>query len=153
MPLYSGFNAIDADNLDVSDDRVFLLDNTLLTPIFQSYTNSNGLLNQTDNLALAKLLADHAHSLGLAIAQKNTADLGTTGKLTVGFDFAIAEQCQEYGECCTYSGVYGTSWVDVEYDEDYFDEACTNGESAISVILRDEDVVANCDEGYVYKEC
>ena len=75
-----GFQAIEPDNLD-------------------SWTRSSTQLSKTNNVTLAKLLATHAHSIGLAIAQQNTPQLGSTGKTSIGFDFAIAEECQVYAEC------------------------------------------------------
>ncbi|KAL0069680.1 hypothetical protein AAF712_003338 [Marasmius tenuissimus] len=52
-----GFNAIEADNLD-------------------TFTRSANLLTKANNLAYAKLLADHAHSLNLAFGQKNAGRVG-----------------------------------------------------------------------------
>ena len=68
-------------------------------------------------MALAKLLAAHAHGQGLAIAQKNTPQLGTAGKRRVGFDFAIAEECQVYAECAAYTNVYGANVIEIEYTD------------------------------------
>jgi len=42
---------------------------------------------------------------GLAIAQKNTAELGATGR--AGFDLAIAEECYANRECGEYTRPYG----------------------------------------------
>lgn len=76
-----GFNAIEPDNLD-------------------TFTRSDGLLTKTGNLALAQLFTTYAHSIDLAVAQKNTGgELGSSGKTTAGFDFAVAEECQYYNEC------------------------------------------------------
>lgn len=134
-----GFNAIEPDNLD-------------------SYTRSNKLLTSSNNLALSKLIADHAHGLGLAIAQKNTADLGSSGKSTAGFDFAVTEECQVWDECGDYTDVYGTAVLEIEYtDSDnyaqVFKDACSARGSKISVILRDRDLVAKGQSGYHYEEC
>ncbi|KAJ7641204.1 glycoside hydrolase family 114 protein [Roridomyces roridus] len=135
-----GFNAIEPDNLD-------------------TFTRSNGLLTADNNLALAKLFTDHAHSLGLLVAQKNTGDeLGSTGKSAAGFDFALAEECNEYEECDSYTDVYGANVIEIEYtDADdasaNFKAVCKARGSSISVILRDRDVVASSDKAYHYEEC
>jgi hypothetical protein len=76
------------------------------------------ILTQINNLIYAKLLADHAHSKRLAVAQKNTAHIGSVGKTTVAFEFAIAEECQVNNECSSYqSNVYGSSMLEVEYTD------------------------------------
>lgn len=63
-----GFNAIEPDNLD-------------------TFSRSDNLLTDDDNLALAKILADYAHSKDLAFAQKNTGgELEGKGKDVAGFD-------------------------------------------------------------------
>uniref|UniRef100_A0A0W0FP49 alpha-galactosidase n=1 Tax=Moniliophthora roreri TaxID=221103 RepID=A0A0W0FP49_MONRR len=138
-----GFNAIEPDNLD-------------------TFTLSSGLLTMAGNLAYAKLLADHAHSLGLAFGQKNTgSELGSRGKTQVGFDFALAEECQVFDECDAYTDVYGGNVLEIEYvNEDLpqnglqnFRDACAARGSRISIIYRDVDVVASGQGGYVYQEC
>ncbi|KAJ7589052.1 glycoside hydrolase family 114 protein [Mycena floridula] len=133
-----GFNAIEPDNLD-------------------TFTRSNKLLTAADNLALAKLFTDHAHSVGLAVAQKNAGpELGSTGKATAGFDFAVAEECQEFDECDAYAAVYGNNYIEIEYTEDGIDDwndACAARGASISVIYRDIDVVPAGSKGYHYQEC
>ncbi|KQQ92759.1 hypothetical protein ASF62_13125 [Leifsonia sp. Leaf325] len=136
-----GFQAIEPDNLD-------------------SWTRSTSagkqLLTKANNLALAKLLAAHAHGKGLAIAQKNTPQLGTAGKKTVGFDFAIAEECQVYAECAAYTKVFGANVIEIEYTDNpisAYTTACAKQGTKISVILRDRDVVPRGKPGYVYRSC
>lgn len=120
----------------------------------QTYTRSDNLLSKTDNLALAQLFVTHAHSLGLSVAQKNTAELGTSGRDVAGFDFAIAEECQEFDECDQYSDVYGAQMLEIEYSQAQFDKACATGRGGkISVVFKDVDVVAEGEEGYKYSEC
>jgi hypothetical protein len=94
----------------------------------------------------------------LAIAQKNGGELGSTGKTTAGFDFAIVEECQEFQECDDYAAVYGTEFLEIEYtDEDdatgNFNDACRARGSSISVILRDRFVVPKGNPDYSYSEC
>ncbi|KAJ7628537.1 glycoside hydrolase family 114 protein [Roridomyces roridus] len=135
-----GFNAIEPDNLD-------------------TFTRSKGLLTADNNLALAKLFTDHAHSRGLLVAQKNTGgELGSKGKAQAGFDFAVAEECNEYDECGSYTDVYGAKVIEIEYtDADdasaNFKAACKARGSSISVILRDRQVVASSAKAYHYEEC
>jgi hypothetical protein len=133
----AGYQAIEPDNLD-------------------TWTRSKNLLTKADNVGLATLLAQHAHDKSLAIAQKNTTDLGSIGRTTVKFDFAVAEECQEYDECGKYTAVYGNNVIEIEYTDNprsTYTEACAAQGKAISVILRDRDVVTPDDEGYEYEYC
>lgn len=131
-----GYEAVEIDNLD-------------------SYTRSNDMLGAEDNLALARLYADAAHRVGLAIAQKNTAD--RAGDLhSAGYDFAITESCIEFEECADYTEHYDVV-LDIEYtdelDRDSFDAACADTDPALSVILRDHDLVKPSDDAYVFDSC
>ena len=132
-----GFQAIEPDNLD-------------------SWTRSKSQLTKANNVAMATLLAAHAHSKGLAIAQKNTSELGSTGKTSVGFDFAIAEECQVYTECDAYTGPYGNNVIEIEYTDNArsaYTKACAAQGKNISVILRDRDVVPSGESAYRYEAC
>ncbi|KAH6906485.1 glycoside hydrolase family 114 protein [Coprinopsis sp. MPI-PUGE-AT-0042] len=134
-----GFNAVEPDNLD-------------------TYTRSAGMLTQANNLALAKLIADHAHSRDLAIAQKNVAELGSVGKNTVGFDFAVAEECQVEEECQEYIDAYGDLVLEIEYTDNddadaVFAAACADHGSEIAVIYRDRDLVPSGQSEYHYEHC
>lgn len=132
-----GFSAVEPDNLD-------------------SWTRSKGLLTRQGNLALAALLTSYAHGRGLAVAQKNTGQLGTAGRDTAHFDFAIAEECQVYRECGSYTGPYGRHVVEIEYTDDgraAFTSACAARGPSISVVLRDPDVVPRGASGYRYEWC
>lgn len=133
----SGFQAVEPDNLD-------------------SWTRSKGVLDRADNVAFATLLAQRAHARGLAIAQKNTTELGSLGRTRVGFDFAIAEECQVYDECGAYTTVYGNQVIEIEYTDNprsAYTAACRAQGRKISVILRDRDVVAKGRAGYRYENC
>ena len=132
-----GFQAIEPDNLD-------------------SWTRSLNTLTRANNVAFATLLATHAHSLGLAIAQKNTSELGSTGRTSIGFDFAIAEECQVYAECGRYTGPYGNKVIEIEYTDtarSAFLTSCSAQGKNISVILRDRNVVARGQSTYHYEYC
>ncbi|KAI6220891.1 hypothetical protein M3Y99_01585300 [Aphelenchoides fujianensis] len=135
-----GFQAIEPDNLD-------------------SYTRSKKLITKQNNLDYAKLLAARAHAKNLAFAQKNDATVTKAQATTVGFDFGIVEECQEWKECGKFDAIYGDQWIEIEYtdvdDADaLFEAACQARGSRISLIQRDRDVVTPSNkEEYVYKLC
>lgn len=60
----------------------------------------------------------YAHEQGLAVAQKNVAELGTAGKEEIGFDFAITEDCQALGECGSYAEAFGDHFFQIEYTDE-----------------------------------
>ena len=61
-----------------------------------------------------KQFSDDAHALDLAIAQKNSAEL--VGRRTeLGTDFAVAEECNQFTECDTYTSGYGDHVIVIEY--------------------------------------
>ncbi|QHC70574.1 endo alpha-1,4 polygalactosaminidase [Rathayibacter sp. VKM Ac-2801] len=132
-----GFDAVEADNLD-------------------SYTRSGGRLTTSQALAFATLLTARAHRSGLAIGQKNGADHAAAGRRTVGFDFAVVEECQVYDECAAYTDVYGRQVYEIEYTDNgrsAYAEACAEQGRRISVTLRDRDVVPRGATGYVNRHC
>jgi hypothetical protein len=131
----AGYDAVEIDNLD-------------------SYTRSAGLITREDNLALAAILVDGAHAAGLAVGQKNAADLAAD--LAGTFDFAVAEECDRWQECGEYTAAYGRSVLAVEYADDLredFAAACAAPGRPESMILRDRDLVAAGAAGYVYETC
>ncbi|AQP47063.1 hypothetical protein BW730_05565 [Tessaracoccus aquimaris] len=131
-----GFAAVEFDNLD-------------------SHLRSHGLLTVDDNLALASLLVDRAHRAGLAAGQKNAAELVDRAR-EIGFDFAVAEECQEYDECDAYTEAYGRGVIQVEYadqPESNLAESCAARGGEISVVRRDRDLVAPGEEGYLAQWC
>jgi hypothetical protein len=74
-----GFDAVDPDNVD-------------------GYKNSSGFpLSAADQIAYNTMLAGLAHDRGLAVGLKN--DLDQIAELVRSFDFAVNEQCFQYGEC------------------------------------------------------
>jgi hypothetical protein len=133
----AGFQAVEPDNLD-------------------SWQRSDGALSAADNLALARLLIGRAHRLGLAIAQKNAAELARRGR-RLGFDFAIAEECQAYDECGAYTAAYGHEVIEIEYTDNggraNFARACRARGARISIILRDRGVVPAGQPGFVEQRC
>jgi len=63
-----------------------------------SYSNSNGLgLKAADQIDFNTFIAEQAHSRGLSVGLKN--DLDQVKSLESVFDWALNEQCNQYGEC------------------------------------------------------
>jgi len=116
-----GFDAVEYDNLD-------------------SFSRSHGLLTRGDAKAYAARLVRKAHSHELAVAQKNWAEWDGT---TVGFDFAIGEQCAQYHECGSYVASYGRHVLAVEYGDRAFRRACRGWGDRIAVVRRDVDLTAH----------
>ena len=132
----SGFDAVEIDNLD-------------------SYTRSGGALTAADNLAMATLYAHAAHRAGLAIAQKNAAEL-TPALRAAGYDFAVTESCVRFAECAAYQGRYPVV-LDIEYADELgpegFSAACTRPGRPAVMILRDHDLLTPAEDDYVYRSC
>lgn len=122
-----GFDAIEADNMDVHD-------------------NDSGFpVTAGHAIAYVRLLAATARGLGLKIGQKNVPDL--TEDLVDAFDFAIAESCYQDRSCKSYFAYVeaGKPVFDAEYTDRpiHFSKACEIGEKyGISMILKDRDLTA-----------
>ncbi|MFT4235782.1 MAG: endo alpha-1,4 polygalactosaminidase [Microbacterium sp.] len=143
----AGFDAIEADNLD-QDSR------------------SQGLQKLNDAVQYMRLFIPYAHAEGLAVGQKNTAELGATGPTLIsddeGFDFAIAEECEVYEECSAYQ--YPGHLLEIEYTDtplitrgdttqSAFDWACEESSGEHPITLRDRDLVTPVDQGYAFDTC
>lgn len=132
-----GFNAVEFDNLD-------------------SYSRSQHKLTLGNNSVFAKTITAHAHSLGLAVGQKNTPELKTLGRNYIRFDFVIAEECQRYNECAVYQKVYGLHMLEIEYT-DYptavYKTACRLNGNKLSIILRDRNLLPKGMPNYIYSTC
>ncbi|GAA2515166.1 endo alpha-1,4 polygalactosaminidase [Winogradskya humida] len=129
-----GFQAVEPDNLD-------------------SYTRSKGLLTESQAIAYAASLTAYAHGKGLAVGQKNTADLSTANAKQAGFDFAVAEECADFDECENYTATYGNNVIVIEYTQSEFTKACSAFGSKLSIVLRDVDVTTPGSGSYVFKSC
>lgn len=132
-----GFKAVEFDNLD-------------------TFTRSKGKLSAGNNRELAKLYTKTAHTAGLAVAQKNTAEYAKSWKKKVGFDFAVAEECYRWNECKAYTSVYGTAVIDIEYADDLrgtFADACAAANSPDLMVLRDRDLVLPTNKEYIFEHC
>ena len=136
----AGFDAVEIDNLDT----------------WTRFTDpSTGLIEQDDALALASAYIDLAHASGLAIGQKNAAEVTSTAR-GLGFDFAVTEECAAYSECAAYTGVYGEHVLQIEYTDNLpvsFDVVCDSADRAPLTILRDRNLVAPSDPAYAYEQC
>lgn len=113
-----GFDAVEFDNLD-------------------SFTRSHRLLDRADAVRYARLLVAGAHRSGLAAGQKNLAGFDGT---TVGYDFAVAEECGRYDECDAYTDVYGNQVIDIEYRRGDFRHACSLIGDLVPVEMRDRNL-------------
>ena len=70
----------------------------------------------------------------------------------MGTDFAVAEECDRYSECDTYTGAYGDHVLVIEYRRRDFATGCA-AYPQLSIVLRDLDLVAPNDKAYVYDGC
>jgi Glycoside-hydrolase family GH114 len=136
-----GFEAVEYDNLD-------------------SWTRFDGTplarkvpFGKRDALKFAKRLAKLAHARGLAVGQKNTADITVKQSRRVAFDFAIAEECARYNECSRYQRVYDDGVIEIEYRRKDFDKGCAQGGDELSIVLRDRQVRTPSSRRYVYDAC
>jgi len=129
----SGFQAVEPDNLD-------------------SYERSGGRLTKAHNVAFAKLLADRAHTAGLAIGQKNTTAM-VSDRTKIGFDFAVAEECGQYNECGDYATAYKNRVFVIEYENSGFKRACEDFGGKLGIVQRDLDVSPRGSGDYVFKTC
>ncbi len=92
-----GFDAVDPDNTD-------------------GWSQQTGFsISQADQVTYQRGLADAAHKRGMAIGLKN--DVEQISQMAGIVDFAVNEQCNEYGECGTYTGFLasGKPVYNVEY--------------------------------------
>ncbi len=128
----SGFDAVEIDNLD-------------------SFSRSSGLLAENDAVLTMALFADIAHEVGMAAAQKNSAEL-VSRRSEMHTDFVVAEECNRYSECGVYTGAYGNSVLVIEYRRADFTAGCTAFPN-LSIVLRDLNLVAPSDRAYVYDGC
>lgn len=113
---HDGYDAVEVDNLD-------------------SYTRSQGAITADDAVTMIRSLADRAHAAGLAIGQKNAAELLPRTAET-DLDFAVAEECNRFDECGAYVRAYGAEVFVIEYRDDAFRRGC-EAFPQLSTIRRD----------------
>jgi len=126
-----GFDAVEFDNLD-------------------TFTRFDGLgFGAAEAVSYATALVQATHAAGLAAGQKNSVELLGAG---IGFDFAVVEQCGEYGECAAFVAAYDLVF-DIEYTDSGLAAACATLGDRASVVRRDLDLALPDDPGYVYGTC
>jgi Glycoside-hydrolase family GH114 len=134
----SGYQGVEFDNLD-------------------SWTRAKGTLTRAGNFAFARQLVIRGHAAGLAVAQKNTAEILPGARRSIGFDFAVVEECQAYHECDAFTRAYGARVYEVEYDDAGglrgFEAACAARGSSTSIVFRDRGLVPAGTTGYHFRTC
>ncbi|MFE3030674.1 endo alpha-1,4 polygalactosaminidase [Streptomyces canus] len=128
-----GYQAVEPDNYD-------------------SFTRFPSYLEAAQAEALMKRLVAHAHAKGLAVAQKNTAEL-VSDRASLGLDFAIVEECAEYDECGTFADAFDGHVLVVEYTKKGLARACATWSSTLGVVRRDADVVPEGADGFLRETC
>ena len=137
-----GYRAVEYDNLDS------------WTRMDDTPREGDVPFGKRQAIAYAADLTSRAHALGLAVAQKNTADMTRRqAHRRIGFDFAIAEECARYRECSRFRAVYGNRVIVVEYRRKDFRRACRVVGSRVSVVLRDVNVTRPGSRTYRYGAC
>ena len=102
-----------------------------------SFTRSHGLMTRKQGLAYAKLLVEARTPPDLAAGQKNLAGYDGT---TIGFDFAVAEECGRYRECARTSQDYGDQVLVIEYRAQDFRRTCAQSATSSRSCCRDRDL-------------
>jgi hypothetical protein len=129
----TGYDAVEVDNLD-------------------TYSRSGNRITEDNAVALLRALADIAHGLGLAIAQKNSTDV-VGRRAEMGTDFAVAEQCSENSECDVYTEAYGKGVLMIEYQRSAFQKGCREYPD-YPIVFRDSPLVTpNDGRSYVFEDC
>ena len=128
----SGFHAVEIDNLD-------------------TYSRFPASLTADDAVEFARALATRAHAAGLAIGQKNAADL-VGRRAETDFDFAVVEQCNEFDECDQFTAGYNDQVYIIEYERDAFERGCA-AYAGLSIVFRDVGLSARGTSTYVYDAC
>lgn len=113
-----GYAGVEYDNLD-------------------SFSRSHRLISRGDARKYAAALVRKAHAADLAAGQKNWAEWDGT---SVGYDFAIAEECGRWHECGSYVDNYGDLVYVVEYRRKDFRRTCSHWGDRLAVVLRDLDL-------------
>ena len=129
----NGYKAVEPDNYD-------------------SFTRFPKYLTADQAEALMKLLVAHAHEKGLAVAQKNTAEL-VRDRGSVGLDFAVVEECGRWDECGEFADAFDNNVFVVEYTAKGMSKACSTWSSQLSIVRRDQDVAPKGASGYLRETC
>ena len=129
----SGFDAVEIDNLD-------------------TFSRSGGRLSEANNVAQMRLFSDVSHGEGMAIAQKNSAEI-VGRRADLGTDFVVSEECNRYSECDVYAGAYGDHVLMIEYRTQDYNAGCAAYGSRFSIVLRDLNLVPPGSGAYVFDDC
>ncbi|TGO05170.1 endo alpha-1,4 polygalactosaminidase [Serinibacter arcticus] len=135
----AGFDAVELDNLD-------------------TFLRFEGV-DRDGALALATSYVEVAHDAGLAVGQKNAADVGADAREVAGFDFAVVEECAVFDECGTYRAVYGEHVLQIEYSDTLRDrgltveEVCALPDRAPLTVVRDRLLVGPDDAAHEREQC
>lgn len=116
-----------------------------------AYAESDGRVEAEDVIETMKSFSSIAHAHHLAIGQKNASELAAH-KSTIDTDFAVAEECNRYDECDQYRATYGDHVLVLEYRRSDFESGCDDYPQ-LPTVLRDVNLVAPSDPGYVYEGC
>lgn len=127
-----GFDAVEIDNLD-------------------TYSRSDNMISEDNAVDYMAMLSSTAHAAGMAIAQKNSAEI-VSRRDELGTDFVVAEECNRYDECQDFTAAYGDAVLVVEYRPQDFDAGCADFPQ-LSIVLRDLNLVPAGDGDYVYDSC
>ncbi|MFT5353103.1 MAG: hypothetical protein ACI9KE_000300 [Polyangiales bacterium] len=128
-----GFDAIEIDNLD-------------------TYSRVDGRISEDDAVSFMALLSTRAHGLGVAIAQKNSAEI-LSRRAEMGTDFVVVEECERYRECGDFIDVYGEFVLMIEYRTQDFERSCAALADTHAIVLRDLQLVTPDSRRYVYDDC
>lgn len=128
-----GFDAVEIDNLD-------------------TYSRANGRISEDDAVAFMAMLSERAHRHGVAIAQKNSAEI-LSRRDEMGTDFVVVEECGRYRECGDFIDVYGDFVLMIEYRMQDFDRSCGELADSHAIVLRDLQLVTPDSGRYVYDDC
>ena len=108
-------------------------------------------VTEDDNVSFMARLAVVAHEHGLAIGQKNSAELVPRAR-ELGTDFAVAEECNRYDECADYQAYYDNLVFVIEYRGQDFDQGCSEFPE-LSIVLRDLNLTTPSSSSYVFDGC
>ncbi|MFK7998701.1 MAG: endo alpha-1,4 polygalactosaminidase [Polyangiales bacterium] len=128
-----GFDAIEIDNLD-------------------TYSRVRGRISEDDAVAFMAMLSERAHARGVAIAQKNSAEI-LSRQDEMGTDFVVVEECGRYRECEDFIDAYGDLVLMIEYRIQDFERSCADLADTHAIVLRDLNLVTPEGRGYVYDDC
>jgi hypothetical protein len=129
-----GFDAVEPDNLD-------------------GWENMPGFpITESENIAYDTAIAAMGHAMGLSMGLKNLPE--NAPSLEPHFDWALNEQCFEYGECSYFETSFiakGKAVWDVEYNQS---PDCTKASGALlNAQKRDLNLVGPKAKGFVYQPC